>query len=127
MASASNADEYSTRQQAEAAIGAARSAIQAAIDAARDEYGIPAYPVVKALRELAARLLDLDRALAEELQTMEYTVVSERSLVDLALQLYGTSEDTDILQRVRDLHTLNPGLQNPVRIPTGTTLVVYVR
>lgn len=127
VSAASAAEEYATKQQAEAAIGLARTAIQAAIDATRLEYGILAFPTVKALRELAARLLDLDRALAEELQTLDYTLISERSLLDLALQLYGSSSEPDIIDRVRSLHALNPQLAHPLRLSAGSTVVVYAR
>lgn len=127
VADASEADEYVTRQAAEAAIGTARAAIQEALDAVRDEYGNDGFPTARALTLLAASLLDLNRALAEDLRTVEKTLTIERGILDLALELYGEGPDTDIAAWAEALLVLNPGVRNPNRIPAGTTLTVYVQ
>lgn len=120
VAARAAADEYSSRRAVEAATAAARTTIQAAIDEGL-AVGVDAWPAVTALRRLAARLLDLSRALAEDLATMTITLTSERGVVDLALSLYG-----DGLRAV-EIVTLNPSVSHPHRMPAGTDLTVYVQ
>lgn len=127
VADASDAGVYLTRQQVEAAIAAARTEIQAAIDAVRVEHGLDAFPVVRKLKLLAARLLDLNRALAEDLGTVDVELLSERGVLDLALERFGLTGDNDVVARAGDILALNPQLPRPTRVDTGTTVVVHVR
>lgn len=124
VADAAEAEEYSTSQEAEAAINAARTAIQSAIDGARSEMGNLAFPVVDPLKALAAQLLQLRGALVSALQTREVQLEGERSLMDLALELY--PQDEDVPGRAEELRALNPWIRNPLRIPAGTTVLAYV-
>lgn len=127
VAQASRDEEYTTRQQAEAAISEVRTLIQTACTDAIAAWGNDAYTVVRMLKALAASLLDLDRALAEELQTREVVLTTERSLLDLARQLYASGPDTDIVAWAARLAVLNPGLRDINRIRAGTTVLAYVQ
>jgi hypothetical protein len=126
VSEASDAGEYATRQAAEQAIAAARTSIQAAIDAARSAYPSTGFALVTALKALAASLLDLNRDLAEALQTETITLASEHSLLAIARSRYATATDGDLVAWAERLWALNPNLVNPTRIPSGTQLVVYV-
>ena len=121
LAETAAGDGFTTRQEAEAGIGAARELVQAAIDLVQEELGTTGWPQVVALRRLAASLLDLVTATDDALATREITLASERSVIDLALELYGDG------LRATDLLALNPSLPNPHRVPSGTVLVAYVR
>lgn len=127
VADASDAGDYLTRQEAEAAIAAARGTIQTAIDAVRAAHPFSGYPTVRALKALAARLLDLDRALADELEIVEITLSAERGLLDVARERYGPDGENDVVARAEALFALNAELVNPNRVPAGAVLRVYVR
>lgn len=126
VADAADAGLYATRQAAESAIAAARTAIQTAIDAVRTAYPVTGFPVVQHLKALAAGLLELGRTLAEALATETITLLSERGLLDLARERYADAADGDLVGWAVKLHALNPTLPTPTRIPSGTTLTVYL-
>ena len=127
VADASDAGLYLTRQALEAAIAGARALLAAAITAANEAWAVEAVPLVRRLREVAARLLDLDRSLAEALRTTTLVLPTERGILDLAVEHYTDAEEATVLVWAQRLLHLNPQLPNPMRIPAGTQVVVYVR
>lgn len=126
VADAADAGDYATRQDAEAAIAAARTLLQAAVDQVRADYPTSGAPLVGRLKALGAGLLGLGRDLAEALATERITLQSERSLLDIARERYATDPDEDLVVWASRLRTLNPELPHPGRIPAGTELEVYL-
>lgn len=118
VADAVDANAYPTRRQVESAVGDARATILAAIVAVLAEHPLAGAPLVRALRLLAGRLLDLDLSAARA--TRAVTLISERSVVDLALELYADGLRAD------EILALNPSIRRPWAMPIGTTLEVYV-
>lgn len=118
-------DVYGTPNEPIGLIGEAREAIATAIASVVSTYGTTGQPLVARLRAVAARLLDLQRTVGELLETEELVLVSERSIIDLALELY--PRDEDLLARAVEIVALNPTIPNPLRIAAGRTVVVYVR
>ena len=120
VADAIDAGSYQSRREVESAIGSARELVQAAIDAVLVDYPMNGATAVARLRTLAARLLDVNVSNNQGLDTQFITLTSERSVIDLALELY-----TDGL-RADEILNLNRQIRRPWAIPAGTTLEVYV-
>lgn len=119
VASTAAEDGYSTRQEAESAINSARELISDAVALALSEEPLLSQPLVRKLRSLAARLLELGMGLQDALATVTIVTASERSAIDLALELYSDGLRAD------EIIALNRGVKTPLRIPAGTSLVVY--
>lgn len=84
-------------------------------------WGVDGWPACRALRGLAARLLDLREAVTNDAVTVDVTVDHTTSLIELAVARYRD------FSRWTDLAALNPDLPHPGFIRPGTTVVVYVQ
>ncbi len=118
---AAEAGEYSSVLELEAAVGAARTTIDGLLADISTVWGVEANPLLVALRELAARLLDLRELVDDAGATVEETLDRESSFVELAILRYGDWE------RWTELADLNRQVATPARIPAGTTLVRYAQ
>lgn len=118
LADAVEAGDFESRQQQLAEMERVRGLTQAAMDAARAELGDGAWLVVRTLRALAARVLDLPIVAAEVPALISRTTTAEASVWELARSWYGDGRRAD------ELVTLNR-LPWPLRVPAGTELLCY--
>lgn len=114
-------DEYSSADEYEAAANELRETIVDLVDQVNDEWGVEGWPTVKALHELAARLLDLRTAISNATSTVEVELTRTTSLLELAVELYEDHE------RWTELAELNPNLQHPGFVAPGTVVVAYAQ
>jgi len=113
------AGEYSSVLELEAAVASCRTDIHALLEDVTTVWGLEANPLLVALRELAARLLDLRELVDDAGATVEEVLDRELSLVELAVLRY------DDWTRWTEIADLNRALSTPARIPAGITVVRY--
>ena len=112
---------FSSSQEYEREANDIRRDIAALIGELDTLWGVQAWPAVSALRALAARFVDLHRAIADTTATVEVVADRETSFVELAVSLYGDGS------RWTELAPLNPGIRHPGFIAPGTTVVARAR
>lgn len=115
------AEEYTTMAEVEADIMGVRALIAPLLPRISTQWGADGHPLHASLRQLAARLLDLQTAVGDDAATVEEETDRPTSLIELAVRHY---QD---FGRWTDLALLNPNLSHPGSIPAGTTVVRYVR
>lgn len=118
VATAAAEGEFTSVLEYEAAANGIRARITLLAPQASAEWGARAEPVLRRLRELAARLLDLRAAVADATATLEITVTRTTSLIELAVERY---QD---FSRWTELAELNRHLEHPGFIRPGTSVVV---
>lgn len=102
----------------EGAANPVRTQIAELIPLVSAEWGVDSYPTIRALKTLAAALVDLRSAVVDATATLTVTVDRETSLIELAVERY---QD---FSRWTELAELNPDLPHPGSISPGTAVVV---
>lgn len=117
---AASADAYASPAAFEAAANEVREQIADLVPRLAAEWGVDSTTLVRALRTLAARLLDLRAAVSDELATLTIVVPRATSLAQLAARRYGD------VSRWAELAALNPHIRHPGFIAAGTEVTLYV-
>lgn len=115
------ADGWLGVKDAESDINQVRAALSALLPQISTEWGVDGYPLHAALRQLAARLLDLRAAVTDVETTVVEQLDRPTSLIELAVRHYGD------YTRWTDISALNPNLRHPGDIRPGTSVVRHAR
>lgn len=115
-----SANSFGTPAAFEAAANEVREAISDLIPQLATEWGVDATALIRTLRTLAARLLDLRSAVSAEHAAITWIAPHTTSCAQIAAERYGDVE------RWTELVALNPHIRHPGFIVAGTELTLYV-
>lgn len=116
-----SADAYGTPAAFEAAANEVRATITSLVPQLAAEWGVDSTALVRTLRTLAARLLDLRAVISAENATIQWVTPRTTSYVQIAAARYAD------VTRWSELVALNPHSRHPGFIAEGTELTLYVR